>query len=319
VRQGDEPAAVTSLCPPPTSRTVVPSRGLAIAVSTWGDVDRARLVLLAAHGYLDCAEFFAPLAARLRGEAPALAVMAMSFAGHGTSSWAGSYGWFDATADLVTVARRVRRLIPPGCAFGLVGHSFGGLQMLQALALEDLAADLVVNLDAVAAPASPAASEGFGPGIRYLAERVARPRRLPVYDTVEELVARRLRSNPRLDPRVLTALAPYYARPAGSGWTWRVDPVLAGRVRPWEVLGQVNPEPLELLAAVPGPVLTVTGTAQDHSDLRGRYPGDDELRRLPNVDHVSVAGAGHYMHLEQPELVASVILERAETIVAGLR
>src|ERR1700684_3534369 len=61
---------LTAEWPSPQARSVVASRGLQLSVCEWGDVASASLVLVGAHGYLDCAEFFAPLGAAPAPGAP---------------------------------------------------------------------------------------------------------------------------------------------------------------------------------------------------------------------------------------------------------
>ncbi len=300
--------STTSLFAAPSRSTFVRSRGLDIAVAEWGDVAEASTVLVAAHGYLDCAEFFAPLAFQLQSRDADVAVVALSFAGHGQSSWADAYGWFDSTLDLMAVARSVLARVNEDSKVGFAGHSFGGLQVLQGLILEPMSADFVVNLDAVVAP--PIGSRS-AEALRYVAKRTSRPRALPVYATLGELVERRLASNPRLSVLDLDWLAPYFARRADTGWTWRVDPTLTGRQRPWEVFGAGHLEALQLARAVPHRILTITGAAEDHPELRGEYPGDAAIRLVDNIDHIRIPDAGHYVHIERPDLVADAILDYA--------
>ena len=69
--------------PVPQARSAVVSRGLELSLCEWGDVSSAGLVLVGAHGFLDCAEFFAPLVMALHERCADLAFVAMSFAGHG--------------------------------------------------------------------------------------------------------------------------------------------------------------------------------------------------------------------------------------------
>ncbi|MGH3256756.1 MAG: alpha/beta fold hydrolase [Streptosporangiaceae bacterium] len=300
----------------PQARSAVFSRGLELSVCEWGDIASARLVLVGAHGFLDCAEFFAPLAAALRAQCTDLAFAAMSFAGHGRSSWADAYGWYDHTADLVAVARSVAARAERRTTLGLVGHSFGAVQVLQALQLEPGLAEVAVNLDAVSAP--PTLSDGGMPGaLAQLALRGGDTRRLPVYDDLDEIVDRRARSNPRLPAGLLRWLAPHLAREESGGYTWRVDPALAGWVRPWQVTGAPPADPLALTAALPHPVLTVTGAAPDHPQVRGRYPGDELIDVLPRGRHCRLPGAGHYVHLECPDEVAAAIIEHAARASAG--
>ena len=295
--------------PQPDRRSVVRSRGLDLALAEWGDVGSAKVVLVGAHGFLDCGEFFAPLAGALRSAPVALA--ALSFAGHGRSARADSYGWFDHTADLLAAARAVAARATRRDSLGLIGHSFGGVQVLQALALEPEVADFAVNLDAMAAP-SPLEGGGMSTALAYLAAAGEDLRPLPFYPDLADIVARRARSNPRLPPRLLRWLAPHLASRSRGRYRWRVDPALVGWVRPWDLSGSPAADPLALAAALPHPVLAVTGAAPDHPQIRGPYPGDEAIAALNRVTHVRLPDAGHYVHLECPAAVAAAVTEHAE-------
>src|SRR5579875_3161762 len=278
-RHGTGEGSVRHDWPAPRARPAIRSRGLTLSLCEWGDASSARLVLVGAHGFLDCAEFFAPLAGALRRQDPGLALVALSFAGHGRSDWADAYGWYDHAADLAAVARAVAARAADGATLGLVGHSFGGVQVLQALALEPRLARFAVNLDAVA--------------------------------------ERRAASNPRLPLSLLRWLAPHLARQQDGRYVWRVDPALVGWTRPWDLSGAPPADPLALTAALPHPVLTVTGAAQDHPQVRGRYPGDAAIAALPGNWHCRLQEAGHYVHLERPGQVAAAILRHAARPACG--
>ena len=218
---------MTAEWPGPRARSAVASRGLQLSACEWGDVASASLVLVGAHGYLDCAEFFAPLAAALLRRRPDLALAAMSFAGHGRSSWADTYGWYDHTADLLAFTRAVSARAARATTIGMVGHSFGAVQVLQALQFEPGLAEVVVNLDAVSEP--PALNDGgLADALAWLATRGGDARPLPGYDDLEAVAARRARSNPRLPAALLRWLAPHLAREAGGRYWWRLDPALVG-------------------------------------------------------------------------------------------
>jgi esterase len=302
--------------PLPGVRSSVRSRGLDLDVCAWGDVPGAGLLLVAAHGFLDCAQFYAPLVGELMSQSDGVAVVALSFAGHGNSDWADAYGWRDFTADLIAVTRAARRLAPNARAVGLVGHSFGGVQALDAAASVPDLVDFVVNLDAAAGPRRDAVID-LATALREALRRDGSVRPLPVYPDLEALVSRRLASNPRLAPELLRDLVPHLARSTEKGWTWSTDPLLVGRLNPWELSGAPVVDPLSLAARLPHPVLVVTGAAEDHPEIRGRYPGDAALGRLPNVRHERLPDAGHYVHLECPAATAAAILERAHDLGAG--
>ena len=98
---------------------------------------------------------------------------------------------------------------------------------------------------------------------------------------------------------------------------WRLDPALVGWVRPWQITGAPAADPLALTAALPHPVLTVTGGAPDHPQIRGSYPGDGPIDSLPRGRHCRLPDAGHYVHLERPDAVAAAILDHAQQVSAG--
>jgi pimeloyl-ACP methyl ester carboxylesterase len=296
---------------PAPRRSAVASRGLSVSLCQWGDLEAAPLVLVAAHGFLDCAEFFTPLVASLRRRQPGLALAAFSFAGHGRSSWADAYGWYDHTADLIAVTRAVTARISPAARLGLVGHSFGAVQVLQALTLQPALASFAVNLDAVSPPVS--LPDGtLASTLAQVARQHRDVRPLPSYASLEEIVKRRAASNPRLPLPVLAALAPDLAREHDGRWSWRVDPALVGWVRPWNLTGGPPVDTLDLTRRLPLPVLTVTGAAEDHPQVRGPYPGDAALATLPGP-HLRLPDAGHYVHVERPAEVAAAILDFAAT------
>jgi pimeloyl-ACP methyl ester carboxylesterase len=296
--------------PLPRARSAAVSRGLGLSLCEWGDVSSAGLVLIGAHGFLDCAEFFAPLVAALRERCADLAFVAMSFAGHGRSAWADAYGWYDHTADLLAVARAVTARATGEATVGLVGHSFGAVQVLQALSFEPGLADFAVNLDAVSPPFS-VGSSALPDVLADVAEHGGDARQLPTYADLDAIVERRAASNPRLPLPLLRWLAPHLAREQDSRYLWRVDPALVGWVRPWDLAGSPPVDPLELTAALPHPVLTVTGAAPDHPQVRGHYPGDAAVDSVPGSRHCRLPDAGHYVHLECPDEVASAILGHA--------
>src|SRR5579875_2149830 len=223
-RHGTGEGSVRHDWPAPRARPAIRSRGLTLSLCEWGDASSARLVLVGAHGFLDCAEFFAPLAGALRRQDPGLALVALSFAGHGRSDWADAYGWYDHAADLAAVARAVAARAADGATLGLVGHSFGGVQVLQALALEPRLARFAVNLDAVAPPLS--LPGGALPGaLAQLARQGGSARPLRTYADLDAVAERRAASNPRLPLSLLRWLArTWRASRTGAtcgGWTRR--------------------------------------------------------------------------------------------------
>lgn len=293
----------------PDSRRSLTSRTLALDVLEWGNVDAAQAVVVALHGYLDAAEFFAPLADELLARRPHVALIAHSAAGHGRSSWADGYAWSDHTADAIAVLDSVAARLNLRTRILVLGHSFGGIQALDVARRRRTQLAGIVNLDAVAPPRSSpdqsitdtiARSRAAHPGAR--ATRVGR--------SIEELVTRRAEANPRIPSHLLRLLVECLAEHQTDGsWRWRLDPMLTGWVRPWEHSGVQQFTPLGTLAALRFPTLVVTGAADDHPAIRGPYPGDHAVSMVPRCRHVRLPDAGHYVHLERPDAVADALAE----------
>lgn len=122
--------------------------------------------------------------------------------------------------------------------------------------------------------------------------------------TIDELAGRRARMNPRLSMEWLRYLVTAGAREDDDGWRWKIDPTIRfGGFGPW------RPEwSMMRLPDVGVPVLAVLGTEPDPMGW-GTLP-DDVLSHLPAGGRlVSIEGAGHFLHIEQPEAVAELVLE----------
>lgn len=293
----------------PHRRSQLRSRGLQLEFAEWGRPVAGHPVVVAFHGYLDAADFFAPLAVALREMLPDLAIVAHSAAGHGASDWADSYAWSDHTVDGVAVVQSVLDRVGAASPVFLVGHSFGGIQASDVARHRVSRLAGVVNLDAVASPVASNRTAFLRELARSRTEHPA-SRRLQSRQNFDALVARRQDANPRVPGVLLRELVERLAHRLEDGtWTWRVDPLHAGWVRSWEMCGVRKFAPLDALAAVGLPSLIVTGAAMDHPAVRGPYPGDAALARVPRSRHRRLHDAGHYVHLERPQAVAEAIAE----------
>jgi pimeloyl-ACP methyl ester carboxylesterase len=304
----NEPPEVDQDWAEPDERTTLHSRGLTLEVCRWGDAEEADLTLLCTHGYLDCADVFAPLAAELTSRSTDVALVSVSLAGHGRSDWADSYGWYDHTVDVLAFLDHYRTRRRTGGLTAAVGHSFGAVQTLEALCLSSEHIDFAVNFDAVSGPfALP--SEELGSALAKASATGVR--HLPSYPRLQDLVERRRQFNPRLNQETLRRFVPHLATSDSTGWRWRVDPALVGWVRPWDLSGAPPTDPLALTGRLSIDVLTVTGAATDDPRIRGTYPGDEAIAAMTNVHHVALPDAGHYVHLESVKSVAAAVLEYA--------
>jgi pimeloyl-ACP methyl ester carboxylesterase len=286
----------------PDRRRTVDSAGVQISVAEWGDEDAPPLLL--AHGGFDFAEThnrFAPLLA-----SGGYRVVAWDQRGHGESAWAHLYSW---EADLRDAAS-VLATLPPG-PLPFVGHSKGGSLMMYLANVVPGRIAALVNLDGLPAGNNmPDVSErertrmqrdemdGWLAHRRTLVDKQRRP------GTLEELAERRGRMNPRMSREWLEYLVTVGARHDADGWRWKLDPTMRmGGFGPWR--------PEWSMLRLPGigvPVLGVLGTEPETMGW-GARPADVEPYLPPGARLVALDGVGHFVHIEQPELVADMILE----------
>ncbi len=286
----------------PDRRRVVDSNGVAIAVHEWGDEDAPAVLL--AHGGMDFAEtfdVFAPLLAD-RG----LRVVSWDHRGHGDSARAALYSWEADLRDAVAVFDSVSRGPVP-----VVGHSKGGSLMLQLADALPHRVSHLVNLDGLPSRRSfPDVSDHQRTKLmaqelttwldhrRSLADAQRKP------GTIDELAARRARMNPRLSPAWLRYLVTVGAREHPDGWRWKIDPTIRfGGFGPW------RPEwSMMRLPDIGVPVLAVLGTEPD--PMGWGTSAEDVLSHLPAGGRlVHLEGVGHFLHIEQPDAVAALVVE----------
>lgn len=270
-------------------RFEVGPRGLHLTCCEWpGDGERPVVIL---HGYLEQG-FAWDLVARALNRH----VLAPDQRGHGRSDHVGAGGWYhfwDYVGDVDAIVRAV------GGPVDLVGHSMGGtVACLYAGCRPQQVARLVLV-------------EGLGPpdstrdvvsrARQYLDGRA----RLPSHGTlcgVAEAAERMRRYNPQIPLTVATALAERMLSMADGRWSWRWDPLHRAR----------SPVPfstdlfVSFLAEITAPTLIIDGAAT-------RFVLEDRAVRLAAlrtvVREVQIVGAGHLVHHDAPDVLASVIGE----------
>ncbi|MEO7429085.1 MAG: alpha/beta hydrolase [Acidimicrobiales bacterium] len=286
----------------PDRQRVVDSHGVAIAVHEWGDEHAPPLLL--AHGGMDFAgtfDVFAPLLA-----AGGFRVVSWDHRGHGDSEHAALYSWEADLRDAVSVFDSVSTVPVP-----VVGHSKGGSLMLQLADALPHRVSHLANLDGLPSRRSfPDVSDHQRTKLMAQELTTWLDHRRSLVDaqrkpgTIDELAARRARMNPRLSTEWLRYLVTVGAREDPDGWRWKIDPTIRfGGFGPW------RPEwSMMRLPDIGVPVLAVLGTEADPMGW-GTLP-EDVLSHLPAGGRfVSLAGAGHFLHIEQPHAVAELVLE----------
>ena len=204
---------------------------------------------------------------------------------HGRSPWRESF-------DYLAVADEVAELLDASDPVTLVGHSLGGkVAMLVALRRPELIARLcVVDVSPVAYPS---AREFNG----YIAAMKGMDlARIATREEADQALVDAVPS-----PTVRAFLLQNLRRDHG-GWRWQMNLDVLGRD-----LAEIGGWPGERLAGVPpyqGPVLWIAG--QNSAYVLDDYaPAMDEL--FPRNRRVTVKGAGHWVHSEQPEIFLEVL------------
>jgi pimeloyl-ACP methyl ester carboxylesterase len=247
------------------------------------------------HGFLEHAYTWHLAAPRLA--AAGWHVFALDWRGHGDSEWIGRGGYYhfaDYSADLAFLIRAL------GGRAVLVGHSMGATAAMSYTGLEPDRVPALVLVDGLGPPDM----ESHGVSERYQAwihdlERAAHRTRRQL--SLDDATARLRERFPRFSPTVARYMAEHGTRPSAGGREWKFDPLHQ----------TTSPVPFSRARAFPvwrritSPVLYVEGA---ESPLR--LDPDDRAERLAalRARRVSVPGAGHHPHLEQPEAFVRLLL-----------
>jgi pimeloyl-ACP methyl ester carboxylesterase len=217
---------------------------------------------------------------------------------HGRSAWAEHF-------DYLQVADRVAGLLDPEDPVCVVGHSLGGkVAMVLALRRPELVERLcVVDVSPVAYDHL-SAFEGY----------VAAMRGLDLASLEQRADADAALTDAVPDPTVRAFLLQNLRR-EGDGWRWQVDLEVLGRDLP--VIGSWPEDRLTDVAPYGGPVLWVAGAGSDYVS-QAYKPAMD--RWFPGNRLVTIKGAGHWVHSEQPDVFLEVLrrfLDATRTGSAG--
>jgi pimeloyl-ACP methyl ester carboxylesterase len=291
----------------PDRRRTVTSNGLRLAVYEWGAEDAPPIVC--AHGGLDFAATFDLLAPILAGRG--WRVISWDQRGHGDSDRAALNSWEADVRDSVAVIDSVT--LDPVM---ILGHSKGGTMMMQLADATPHRVRALVNLDGLPSR-RPAPDVPNHDRTRMLAteledwldhrRRAARAERKP--GTLDDLARRRQRLNPRLPLDWLRYIASIGAREDADGWRWKLDPTMRfGGFGPW------RPEWTMLrMASLGMPFLGVLGMQPEEMGW-GTRPEDVEPWLPRDARFVTLADVGHFMHIEQPELIAGLVVDFLATV-----
>jgi pimeloyl-ACP methyl ester carboxylesterase len=298
----------------PSESLWVEARGIRHHIRAWGPVDAPPLWLL--HGWMDGSASFQFLVDELQIERR---IYAPDWRGYGLTERAPGIDayWFpDYLADLEAMLDA----LAPGQPIDLAAHSMGGNIACLYAGVRPSRIRRLVNLEGYGLPGNrpDQAPERYAQWL----DELSKPERERIWPSLEALVSRMCRNNPRLGAERATWLAQHWAQavevPAGeaadtdlpsrdtptTGWQLRGDPAHRRRN---PVLYRVE-EVLACWRQITAPVLLVEAGEPDDWHQYTREPAYRErLAAFASLQTATVAGSGHMLHHDQPEAVARLI------------
>lgn len=285
----------------PDRRRSVDSHGLRLAVSEWG-AESAPVVLLA-HGGFDFTGTYDAFAPRLADAG--YRVVCWDQRGHGDSDHAELYSWDADVRDMMAVLDSITRE-----PVVVLGHSKGGAIGTHMIQAAPHRVRGFVNIDGI--PSNRPAPDvqdhdrtrllakelsGWLDHRAKAADKVRRP------DTLPGLARRRAKMNPRLPIAWLEYLVTVGGRKDEDGWRWKIDPAL----RPGGFGPHRTNWGMARFASLPVPLLGILATEPEPMGWSTK-PTDVEPYLPPHARVVALP-VGHFVHIEQPDEVAELVLD----------
>jgi pimeloyl-ACP methyl ester carboxylesterase len=266
------------------------SQGLRLHVTDWGNDAAPPVILL--HGGRDHGRSWDRIARALQ---PHFHVMAPDLRGHGDSEWAkgSSYSLADHVYDLT-------HLVGAGRDAVLVGHSFGGMIALAFAGTFPERVSRLAVLDGAFLPTAPSAAIEA-----RMAQWMAQLDKVSTSQTrrfrnLEEAAERMSAHNARLTAEQALHLARHAVRPNADGTlSWKYDPYQQARA-PYRLSGD---DYIALWSRITCPTLLLCGSESFIPDPgKAGIPG-----HFQHADQTIIAGAGHWLHHDQPEAVLAAL------------
>ena len=285
--------------PRKTSRsTFVRLRDIDYHVREWGDPSAPLLVMV--HGWMDVSASFQFLVDEL---AQQWHVVAPDWRGYGlsSSSTSGCYWLPDYLGDLDALLARVS----PDAPVKLVAHSLGGNMALMYAGARPDRIERLVNLEGLGMSGD---SPDQAPArlAKWLGE-LREPPTLTEYPSLQAVVARLRKTNPRLREDRAMFLAQHWSAPTDTGMRRILGDPAHKVVNAY--LYRVE-EVTACWAAITAPVLWIMARDSDYAKKMDALPGYAErIASIADVERLWIDEAGHMLHHDQPERLA-VEIER---------
>jgi pimeloyl-ACP methyl ester carboxylesterase len=273
-------------------------RGLDMHVTRWGpEPSRSAPPVVLLHGWLDAGETFQFMVDAFTRDWP---VAALDWRGFGRSEWPQQGYWFpDYLGDLDAMLDQ----LSPAAPARIVGHSMGGNIACSYAGIRPERVRCVVNLEGFGlARTSPAEAPAR---LRKWLDQLKIPPERKGYASFEELAGIIQFRYPRFSATQARFVAAAWGkldadggvRLAGDPRHHWVNPILYKREDAEACWRELRAPLLMLLGELSDslPRLGVDGTT------------DAFLALFPHMEIARVAGAGHMLHIEKPELVAPLV------------
>ena len=267
-------------------------------LTRWGpEPSESALPVFLLHGWLDSGETFQFMVDAMQRDRP---LVALDWRGFGRSEWPQQGYWFpDYLGDLDAVLDR----LSPSAPACLVGHSMGGNIACSYAGIRPQRVRCVVNLEGFGLPRT--APEQAPARMRKWLDQLKGTTERKDYASFEELAGIIRFRYPRFSVAQAAFVAAAWGKLDAGG---RV--LLAGDPRHhW-----VNPilykrEDAEACwRELRAPLLMLVGEASDHLAKLGADGTTAAFRAIfPHIEIARIAGAGHMLHIERPDLVAPLV------------
>ena len=272
-------------------------RGIEIHLTRWGPLLDSASPAFLLHGWLDTGDTFQFMVDAFRRDRP---LVALDWRGFGRSEWPQQGYWFpDYLGDLDALLDR----LSPGVPAQLIGHSMGGNIANTYAGLRPERVRCVINLEGFGlARTSPAQAPAR---LRTWLDQLKREPTVKDYASFEELAAVIRFRYPRFSDEQAGVVANAWGtlgadgrvRLAGDPRHHWVNPILYKREDTEACWRELR-----------APLLMLVGEESDALAKLGADGTEQAFRAIfPHMQYARVAGAGHMLHIERPDVVAPLV------------
>ena len=286
----------------------LPVRGLHHHLHQWGTPQPGQPLLVMVHGFMDVgASFQFVVDAMAQAGDGARCVVAPDWRGFGrTQAPAGTDAyWF---ADYLGDLDALLDALSHGAPVDLLGHSMGGNVVMTYAGVRPQRIRRLVNLEGFGLPDLPA--DEAPTRLTTWLDELKTPQRLKPYASLADVAQRLQQNNKRLPADKAVWLAAQWSAPDADG-QWRLLADAAHK--------RINPVPYRAADAIAtwrritAPLLWVEGRrSRPDAYWAGRYSHAEFQQRLahvPQVRQMALADAGHMLHHDQPEALATALID----------